>query len=129
MDQIIYKDEAYKIVGAMMSVHNELGCGFLEAIYQEALEIEFQLQGIPYEREKELDIVYKGRSIGKKYRPDFICYNKIIVELKAVEKLLPEFKAQTLNYMKMTNSKLGILANFGQTSLVIQRLVRIQGWQ
>ncbi|MBP5346759.1 MAG: GxxExxY protein [Bacteroidales bacterium] len=128
MDEIIYKDEAYKIVGAMMSVHNELGCGFLEAIYQEALEMEFQLQGIPYEREKELEVRYKGNVIGKKYKADFICYNKIIVELKAVDKILPEFKAQTLNYMKMSNSKLGILANFGQTSLEIQRLVRIQGW-
>ena len=111
-----------------MSVHNELGCGFLEAIYQEALEMEFQLQGIPYEREKELEVRYKGNVIGKKYKADFICYNKIIVELKAVDKILPEFKAQTLNYMKMSNSKLGILANFGQTSLEIQRLVRIQGW-
>ena len=128
MDEIIYKDEAYKIVGAMMSVHNELGCGFLEAIYQEALEMEFLLQGIPYEREKELEVRYKGNVIGKKYKADFICYNKIIVELKAVDKILPEFKAQTLNYMKMSNSKLGILANFGQTSLEIQRLVRIQGW-
>lgn len=128
MDEIIYKDEAYKIVGAMMSVHNELGCGFLEAIYQEALEMEFQLQGIPYEREKELEVRYKGNVIGKKYKADFICYNKIVVELKAVDKILPEFKAQTLNYMKMSNSKLGILANFGQTSLEIQRLVRIQGW-
>lgn len=128
MDEIIYKDEAYKIVRAMMSVHNELGCGFLEAIYQEALEMEFQLQGIPYEREKELEVRYKGNVIGKKYKADFICYNKIIVELKAVDKILPEFKAQTLNYMKMSNSKLGILANFGQTSLEIQRLVRIQGW-
>ena len=128
MDEIIYKDEAYKIVGAMMSVHNELGCGFLEAIYQEALEMEFQLQGIPYEREKELEVRYKGNVIGKKYKADFICYNIIIVELKAVDKILPEFKAQTLNYMKMSNSKLGILANFGQTSLEIQRLVRIQGW-
>jgi GxxExxY protein len=128
MDEIIYKDEAYKIVGAMMSVHNELRCGFLEAIYQEALEMEFQLQGIPYEREKELEVRYKGNVIGKKYKADFICYNKIVVELKAVDKILPEFKAQTLNYMKMSNSKLGILANFGQTSLEIQRLVRIQGW-
>ena len=128
MDEIIYKDEAYKIVGAMMTVHKELGCGFLEAVYQDALEIEFKMQGIPYEREKEFDISYKGFAIGKKYRADFICYNKIIVELKAVEKILPEFKAQTLNYMKMANSRLGILANFGQTSLEIQRLVRIQGW-
>ena len=128
MEDIIYKDEAYKIVGAMISVHKELGCGYLEAVYQEALAIEFMLQGIPFEREKEMDILYKGHSICKKYRADFICYDKIIVELKAVEKLLPEFKAQTLNYMKMSNSKLGILANFGQPSLEVQRLVRLQGW-
>lgn len=128
MEDIIYKDEAYKIVGAMISVHKELGCGYLEAVYQEAIEIEFSLQGIPFEREKEMEILYKGRSISKKYRPDFICYNKIIVELKAVEELLPEFKAQTLNYMKMSNSKLGLLANFGRPSLEVQRLVRLQGW-
>ena len=128
MEDIIYKDEAYKIVGAMISVHKELGCGYLEAVYQEALAIEFTLQGIPFEREKDMDILYKGHSISKKYRADFICYDKIIVELKAVEKLLPEFKAQTLNYMKMSNSKLGILANFGQPSLEVQRLVRLQGW-
>ena len=128
MEDIIYKDEAYKIVGAMISVHKELGCGYLEAVYQEAIEIEFTLQGIPFEREKEMEILYKGRSISKKYRPDFICYNKIIVELKAVEELLPEFKAQTLNYMKMSNSKLGLLANFGRPSLEVQRLVRLQGW-
>ncbi|MCR5395738.1 MAG: GxxExxY protein [Bacteroidales bacterium] len=90
--------------------------------------MEFTLQGIPFEREKEMEILYKGRSISKKYRPDFICYNKIIVELKAVEELLPEFKAQTLNYMKMSNSKLGLLANYGRPSLEVQRLVRLQGW-
>jgi GxxExxY protein len=128
MDELIYKDEAYKIVGAMMSVHKELGCGFLEVVYQDALEIEFKLQGIPFEREKEFDISYKGFEIGKIYRADFVCYGKIIVELKAVDNLRPEFKAQTLNYMKMSNSKLGILANFGQPSLEVQRLVRIQGW-
>ena len=121
-------DRTYQIIGAALEVHRHLGGGFWEVVYGDALELEFQERGIPYQREKELQIYYKDRVLPHFYKADFICYNKIIVELKAVDKILPEFKAQTLNYMKMSNSKLGILANFGQTSLEIQRLVRIQGW-
>lgn len=110
MSEILYKGESYKIVGAMLNVHNELGCGFLEAVYQDALEIEFSMQGIPYEREKEYDILYKGHVIDKKYRVDFVCYDKIIVELKAIDMLLSVHYSQVLNYLKMSSLKLGILA-------------------
>ena len=128
MDDFLYKDESYKIVGAMMAVHRELGCGFLEAVYQEALEIEFKLRGIPFEREKELCIYYKNNKLTKTYQPDFICYDKIIVELKAVEQMNSVYYAQTLNYMKITGFKLGLLANFGRKSLQVERLLREQGW-
>ncbi|MBQ2098929.1 MAG: GxxExxY protein [Bacteroidales bacterium] len=128
MDGLLYKDESYKIVGAMMAVHNDLGCGFLESVYQEALEVEFKLQGIPFEREKAFDIYYKGVKLSKKFVADFVCFDKIIVELKAVDLILPEFEAQTLNYMKITNFKLGIIVNFGKQRLETKRLVRMQGW-
>ncbi len=128
MSEILYKGESYKIVGAMLNVHNELGCGFLEAVYQDALEIEFSMQGIPYEREKEYDILYKGHVIDKKYRVDFVCYDKIIVELKAIDMLLSVHYSQVLNYLKMSSLKLGILANFGESKLNTQRIIREQGW-
>ena len=123
MSGLIYKDESYKIIGACMEVHNELGCGFLEAIYQEALAIEFSIQNIPFQREHELDIYYKGELLNKKYYPDFICFNKIIVELKALSALASDHEAQVLNYLKATGYKLGILVNFGETSLKYKRLV------
>ena len=128
MESVLYKSESYNIVGALYAVHNELGCGFLEPVYQEALEIELRSQGIPFEREKEFDVFYKSEKLDKKYRVDFLCYNKIIVELKAVTEMWPEFQAQTLNYMKMAKIKLGLLVNFGLPKLDIQRLVRLQGW-
>lgn len=128
MSEILYKGESYKIVGAMLNVHNELGCGFLEAVYQDALEIEFSMQGIPYEREKEYDILYKGHVIDNKYRVDFVCYDKIIVELKAIGMLLSVHYSQVLNYLKMSSLKLGILANFGESKLNTQRIIREQGW-
>jgi len=111
MEELLYKNESYKIVGALMAVHNELGCGFLESVYQEALEMELKAQDIPFEREKEFDIYYRGVKLSKTFVADFVCYDKIIVELKAVDTILPEFEAQTLNYMKITKYKLGIIAN------------------
>lgn len=87
MDRFLYKEESYAIIGAMFAVHKELGVGFLERVYQDALEYEFQERGIPYEREKEIRVMYKGKTLGEPYRADFICYNKIIVELKAVKEL------------------------------------------
>ena len=82
MDRLLYKEESYAIIGAMFAVHKELGAGFLERVYQDALEYEFQERGIPYEREKEIRVMYKGKQLGEPYRADFICYDKIIVELK-----------------------------------------------
>lgn len=110
---IIYKEESYKIVGAAFKVYNGLGPGFLEAVYQEALEIEFQRQGIPYEREKDIKIFYDGIELKQSYRADFVCYDKIIVELKAVSSLDDAHHAQVYNYLHATGFKLGILLNFG----------------
>ena len=110
---IVYKEEAYKIMGAAFKVYNGLGHGFLEAVYQEALEIEFQKRGIPYEREKELRIYYDGVELKQTYKADFVCYGKIIVELKAVSELDDAHRSQVYNYLHATNYKLGLLLNFG----------------
>ena len=112
---IVYKEEAYKIVGAAFKVYNGLGHGFLEAVYQEALEIEFQRQGIPYEREKELKISYSGIDLKQTYKADFVCYGKIIVELKAVSALDNVHRSQVYNYLHATGYKLGLLINFGNS--------------
>ena len=114
-NMIIYKDESYKIVGAAFNVYNKLGHGFLEAVYQEALELEFKKQGIPYEREKELKITYDGVELKATYKADFVCYGKIIVELKAVSYLDDSHRAQVYNYLHATGFKLGLLMNFGNT--------------
>ena len=110
---LIYKDESYNIVGAAFQVYNNLGFGFLEAIYQEALEIEFQRRGIPYEREKELNIVYDGVQLKQTYKADFVCYGKIIVELKAVSELGDAHRSQVYNYLHATGYRLGLLLNLG----------------
>ena len=120
---LVYKDEAFKIIGAAMEVHKELGCGFLEPVYQEALEAELMMQQIPFEREKEIFITYKGMQLNKSYRADFICYDKIVVELKSVSELNNEHEAQVINYLKATGIKLGLLINFGKKSLDYKRLV------
>lgn len=119
---LIYKEESYKIIGACMEVHNTLGCGFLEAVYQEALAIEFDKRGIPYIREAELNIEYKGIILSKKYNADFICYDKIIVETKALTELLTVHQSQVINYLKASKLKLGILVNFGEENLNYIRL-------
>lgn len=124
MGNVFYKEESYNICGAIMSVHKELGCGFLEKVYQEALEVEFQLRNIPYEREKSIHITYKGKPLGEPYKADFLCYGKIIVELKAVDELCGAHRAQVINYLKASNMKLGLLANFGEEWVKIERIVR-----
>ena len=121
---LIFKDEVYRIVGAAMEVHKELGCGFLEAVYQEALEYEFQLQKIPYVREAKLDIYYKKALLKKNYEADFLCFENIIVETKALSSLISEHEAQLLNYLKATNLRVGLLINFGKKSLEYKRMVR-----
>lgn len=122
-DHLIYKEEAYKIIGAAMTVHRELGNGFLEGVYQEAFEIELGLQGIPFESEVALPIDYKGIRLKKQYFADFICYNKIIVETKALNGLDTAHESQLLNYLKATGFKLGLLINFGSPSLQYKRMV------
>ena len=123
--EIVYKDESYRIVGACFEVYNEKGCGFLEAVYQECLEIEFEMQGIPFVSEKDLSLDYKGKPLKQRYTPDFICYDKIIVELKAVSELKDEHRAQVHNYLKATGMKLGLLVNFGHhPKLEYERIVR-----
>lgn len=113
---IVYKEESYQIVGAAFEVYNHLGHGFLEAVYQECLELEFRKRGIPYEREKELKLFYKGEELRQTYRADFICYGKIIIELKAVSELIESHHAQVYNYLHATNMKLGLLLNFGNSN-------------
>jgi len=123
MVELIYKEESYKIIGTAMEVHRELGAGFLEAVYQEAFELELQKQEIPYEREKLLKVFYKGQKLKKRYSADFVCYNKIIVELKALGELSTNHEAQILNYLKTSKLKLGLLINFGSSSLQYKRLI------
>ena len=124
MNTFYYKEETYKIRGAIFAVHKELGNGFLERVYQDALEFEFQARGIPYEREKEIQIMYKGKPLGEPYRADFVCYGKIIIELKAVEELQGIHRSQVINYLKATGMKLGLLVNFGEEFANIERIVR-----
>ena len=122
--ELIYKEEVYRIIGAAMEVHKELGCGFLEAVYQEALELEFQFCKISYDREAKLNIYYKEILLNKYYEADFICFDKIIVELKALSGLTSEHESQLLNYLKATNFKVGLLINFGKQSLEYKRMVK-----
>ncbi len=118
---LLLKDEVYAIVGAALDVSNELGCGFLEAVYQEALEIEFRSRKIEYERQRQLKIYYKGSVLQKRYVADYFCYRKIIVEIKAVNQTTSSDDAQLLNYLKVTGCPLGILINFGTVKLEWKR--------
>ena len=114
---IQFQQEIYDIIGAAMEVQNELGRGFAELVYHEALNIELGLRGIPYETEKLITITYKGHLLDRTYKADLVCYDNIVVELKSVEKLKTEHTAQLLNYLKATKLPLGILINFGETPL------------
>ncbi|MBN1365936.1 MAG: GxxExxY protein [Syntrophaceae bacterium] len=123
-EKILYKDECYKIQGAVFEVYREMGNGFLEAVYQECLEREFSKQAITFQAQLELKLTYKEEPLKQTYKPDFICYEKIIVELKAVKKIAPEHKAQLINYLKATGLRLGMLVNFGHYPKVeIERIV------
>ena len=124
MTDILFREESYAIVGAAMEVYNQLGNGFLEAVYQEALAIEFAARGIPFQDQVVLEIAYKGKPLQATYKPDFIVYGQIIVELKAIKELGNNEQAQLLNYLKATNLKMGILLNFGaERQLERKRLV------
>lgn len=123
MEKLVFKEESYKIIGACFEVHKNLGCGFLEQVYQEALAIELSELNIPFEREKALSITYKNKILEKTYITDFVCYNGIILELKAVKEICDDHRAQIINYLKATKMKLGLLINFGQKSLKYERFI------
>jgi len=118
-----FKQECYDIVGLCMQVHSELGAGFLEGVYQEALEIELIKGDIDHIRECQIEINYKGVPLDKKYYADFLCFNEIIVELKTVKYLDDNHMAQLMNYMKATNKNVGLLVNFGAKSLEYKRVI------
>ena len=117
------KDENYAIVGLCMEVHQLLGCGLLEIVYKDALEIEFRNHNIPYQREREFSIEYKGIILPHKFYADFIVYDDIILEVKSVKEISNDHLAQTLNYMKLADTQIGIIANFQNKSLVHKRLI------
>ena len=129
MDNIIFRTESFKIIGAALEVHKTIGCGFTEPIYQEAFEEELRLCGIPFEREKTIQITYKGKTLSKNFRPDFVCYDKIIVELKAVSDFTDEHYSQVYNYLKASGLELGLLINFGTKSLIYKRVPCSNKWQ
>lgn len=109
---LIYQEESYAIRGAIYEVYKELGCGFLESVYQEALEKELSRSGIPFTDQEELRVSYKGEFLAHSFRADIICYDKIILELKSVSELLPQHEAQLINYLKVSQLQLGFLINF-----------------
>jgi GxxExxY protein len=124
MAEIIYREESYKIIGACFEVYKEKGCGFTEPVYQECLQIEFQRQAIPFVAQPILELEYKGTKLEQFFKPDFVCFGCIVVELKALSKLVDEHKAQVLNYLHALNFRLGLLVNFGHyPKLEYERIV------
>jgi len=124
MSEFLFKRETFQIIGAAMEVHKNLGCGFLEAIYQEALELELILRKIPFVHQKILPVYYKEYRLNKEYVADLICFDEIIVELKALSKISGKEESQLLNYMTATKTKVGLILNFGAPSLEYKRMVR-----
>lgn len=123
MTELLYKDEVFQIVGVCMEVHRTLGYGFLEVVYKDAIEIETNEDGIPYEREKGFDIYYKNEKLGRRFYADFFMFDKIITEIKTSSEGISEaYIAQTLNYMKASNTKLGLIINFGH-KLEFKRII------
>lgn len=123
MSELIYKDESYQIVGICMEVHRQLGTGFLEIVYKDALEIEFERAGISFEREKEYKVSYKGITLPHKFYADFVVFDSIILEVKGVSRIMEAHTAQTINYLKVSGNRLGLLVNFGEESLKTKRVV------
>lgn len=123
-NRILYKEEVYKIQGAIFKVYNEMGCGFQESVYQECVEREMHIRGIKFESQKNLYLNYKGELLNQTYKPDIICYDKIIIELKAVKNISDEHRAQVFNYLRASNLKLGLLVNFGHyPKVLIERII------
>nr|VFJ48714.1 MAG: GxxExxY protein [Candidatus Kentron sp. FW] len=124
MTDLIYKDESYAIGGAVFEVYREMGHGFLESVYQECLEKELARRGIPFLSQPVLRLFYKGQPLDQTYKPDLLCYDTVVVELKALGEITGEHKAQILNYLKAARLKLGLLVNFGcHPKATIERLV------
>lgn len=123
MEKLLHEQETYRIIGACMNIHKLLGHGFLESVYQEALEKEFRKQDIPFESQKKLYIKLNGEVLNKTFKADFICYSSIIVEIKATSFLHQEFHKQTINYLKATEFSVGLLVNFGESSLKWKRFI------
>ncbi|MCY2967506.1 MAG: GxxExxY protein, partial [Planctomycetota bacterium] len=120
---ILFAEECYRIQGAIFEVYRVMGCGFLESVYQECLQHEFQSRGIPFRAKSTLTLHYKEIVLEQTFQPDFVCYDKIIVELKAVREFAPEHSAQVLNYLKATDLRLGLLVNFGSyPKAIVKRL-------
>lgn len=123
-EKILYKEESYAIQGAVFEVYREMGCGFLESVYQECLQKEFRNRNILFKSQVELLLLYKGEPLVQIYRPDFVCYDKIILELKAIKEVGDEHRAQVFNYLKATGYRLGFLVNFGHfPKATIERIV------
>ena len=122
---LLYEEDAYRIRGSVFEVYREMGCGFLEWVYQECLEKELRSQDIPFVSQQELKLAYKGETLEQTYKPDLICFNRIIVELKAVKEIADEHRAQLHNYLKATGLKLGLLVNFGHyPKATIERIIK-----
>lgn len=123
MTDIVYKLDSYEIIGKCFEVHNNLGAGFLEIVYKDALEYEFKKANIPYEREKQYVVKYKDQILPHKFYADFVILDKIILEVKAVSGISDEFVAQALNYLKVSDNKLALIVNFGEQSINSKRIV------
>jgi GxxExxY protein len=123
METVLFKDESYQIIGLCMEVHNNLGPGFAEIVYKDALEYEFNKAGIPFEREKKYEVNYKGIILPHKFYADFVVFENIILEVKGVSAIIDEFVAQSINYLKVSQNKLALLVNFGELKLHHKRIV------
>ncbi len=124
MGSLLFNEETYLIRGAIFEVYTEMGCGFLEPVYQECMELELAMRGIPFSAQRALELRYKNDVLTQKYKPDFICFEKVIIEVKAVREVAPEHRAQVFNYLKATGMRLGLLVNFGRYPKVgIERII------
>ncbi len=123
-ENILYAEECYAIQGAVFEVYREMGAGFLEAVYQECLERECSARKIPFQSQPRLGIHYKEKTLNQFYQPDLVCYDKIIIELKAIKQILPEHRAQAINYLKATQLRLALLVNFGSyPKATVERII------